>query len=96
MSGRGGQVRGCGVHNGRGGSGSRGHDRGSGNYNTTLNKNKGLCSALGNNVFDYGQRGAAEQMQMTWEKIVHHAGNIYGQYIRNELHKKMKVFIPKS
>ena len=51
---------------GRDGRGSRGCGRGSSHYTPTLNKNKGLCSALGNNFFDYGQTGAAYQKQMTW------------------------------
>ena len=83
-----------GVCGGRGGRGSRGRNRGSGQYTATLNKNKGLCSALGNNVFNYGQEGAVDQMWTTWEKIVHHAGTIYGHNIRSEMQNKMKVFIP--
>ena len=95
MSGRGGQGIG---HSGRGGcvgSRYRGCSRGSFNYTNTLNKNKGLCSALGNNVFDYGQKGAAHQMRTTWENIVHHARTIYGHDIRNKLNKKTKVSISK-
>jgi hypothetical protein len=30
----------------------------------------GLCAALGNNVFDYGHRAAADQMRTSWEKLV--------------------------
>jgi hypothetical protein len=26
----------------------------------------GLCAALGNNVFDYGHRAAADQMRTSW------------------------------
>ena len=44
---------------------------------------------------DYGQKGAGDQMQTTWENIVHNVGTIYGHYIRNEIQNKMKVFIPK-
>ena len=55
MSGRGGQGGGRGV---RGGFGSRGRSRGSGKYTPTLNQNKGLCSAIGNDVFNYGQKQA--------------------------------------
>jgi hypothetical protein len=53
-----------------------------------LAKHKGLCAALGIHVFDYGQKGAADQMRTTWEKIVHHVGTIYG-----ELQKKKTVII---
>ena len=63
------------VVQGRGRVGSGGHGgrafrlrgRGSGHYTATININKGLFSALGNNVFDYGQKGAADQMRTTWE-----------------------------
>ena len=63
MSGIGLQGRGRGVRVGRG---SRGRGRCRGHYTATLNKNKGLCSALGNNVFDYGQKGATDQMRTNW------------------------------
>ena len=65
MGGRGGQGRGQIGRDGHGRCGSRGRGRGSGHYTTTLNKNKGLYSALGNTAFDYGQRGAADQMRTT-------------------------------
>jgi hypothetical protein len=82
---------------GRGrGRGGRGRGRGS-SYSGTgaaaAAKHKGLCSALGNHVFDYGQKAAADQMRTTWEKIVHHAGTIYGHDISNELLNKKTVVI---
>ena len=58
-------------------------------------KKKGSCSALGNHVFGYGQKGAEYQMHMTGENIVHHVGTIYGHDISNELQEKTKVSIPK-
>jgi hypothetical protein len=58
-----------------------------------LAKHKGLCAALGIHVFDYGQKGAADQMRTTWEKIVHHVGTIYGHDISNELQNKKTVII---
>ncbi len=69
-----------GGNKGRGrGRGGRGQGRGN-NYSGTgaaaAAKHTGLCSALGNYVFDYGQKAAADQMRTTWEKIVHHAGTI--------------------
>jgi hypothetical protein len=85
MSGRG-RVRGG---RGRGGRGrGRGH-----NYSGTgaaTAKHRGLYSALGSHVFDYGQKAAADQMRTTWEKIFHHMGTIYGHDISNEqlLNKK--------
>ena len=80
MSGTGGQGR---DRSGCGGRGPRGRGRGSIHYTPTLNKNICLCSALGNNVYDYGQKLAADQMRMNWEKIVHHAGTIYRHDIIN-------------
>jgi hypothetical protein len=73
---------GCGRVRGRGSS-----------YSGTVTKHKGLCSSLGIHVFDYGQKGAADQMRTTWEKIVHHVGTIYGHDISNELQNKKTVII---
>ena len=82
---------------GRGGRGRGGRGRGRGNSysgtGVTTTKHKGLCSALGIHVFDYGQKAAADQMRTTWEKIVHHAGTIYGHDISNELLNKKTVLI---
>ncbi len=94
MSGRSGRPgsSGCsksGTSNGRGG-------RGRGNYYSGLDKvvkHKGLCAALGSHVFDYAQKGAADQMRTTWEKIVHHVGTIYVHDISNELLHQKTVFI---
>ena len=98
MSGRGGrQGRGGGrggrstTHNGRGGRGRGTYYSGTG----AVVKHKGLCAALNNHVFDYGQKGAADQMRTTWEKIVHHVGTIYGHDISNELQNKRTVIITK-
>ena len=87
MSDIGGQVR------GRVGRGFRDRDRGSGHYTLKLNK-KGLCSALRNNVFDYGQKGAAYQMQTTWENIFHYVSTIYGHDISNGMKNKTKDSTP--
>jgi hypothetical protein len=38
----------------------------------------GLCAALGNNVFDYGHRAAADQMSTLWDKLVQFMGTNYG------------------
>ena len=95
MSGRarGRNNRGGRDNNNRGGRG-RGRGRGS-NYSSAsaVTKHKGLCAALGNHVFDYGQKGAADQMRTSWEKIVHHVGTIYGHDISNELQNKKTVII---
>jgi hypothetical protein len=46
-------------------------------------------------VFDYGSKGAADQMRNTWEKITHPVGMIYGHDISNELQNKTLVTITK-
>jgi hypothetical protein len=97
MSGRA-AGRGQGNRGGRDGN-NRGRSRGRGrgnNYSGTssaTSKHIGLCSALGNHVFDYGQKGAAGQMRTTWEKIVHHVGTIYWHAISNELQNRKPVTI---
>ncbi len=101
MSGRGGRQgrgnRGGRDGNSRGGCARGGRGRGNSYSGSSgaLIKHKGLCAALGNYVFDYGQKGAADQMRTTWEKIVHHVGTIYGHDISNELQNKKRVIITK-
>jgi hypothetical protein len=89
MSGRGGR----GYRGGRGNSGRGGHGRGRGqNYTGTGSvAKKGLCITLGNNVFDYGQKAAADQMRTTWEKLVQHVDASYGQDITDKLQNKKTV-----
>ena len=97
MSGRGGRGRGHrGNRDGNRGGRGRGRGKGRGNSytsNVTTIKHKGLFAALGSHVFDYGQKGAADNMRMTWEKIVHHAGTIYGHNISNELQNRKTITI---
>ena len=93
MSGKGKQGRGCGDHRARGGRViRRGNIYSSHIYNLN-NKNKGFYSALGHRVFNYGQKGAADQMRMTWEKIFKHVGTIYGRIIRYASQNKKRVNI---
>ena len=63
MSGRGGRgnARGGRGGGGRGGRGGGGRGRGHGYHGASTAK-RGLCSGLGTNVFDYGSKGAADQM----------------------------------
>jgi hypothetical protein len=56
---------------------------------------KDLCTNLGTNVFDYGQKSAADQMQTSWENLVQYAGTNYGQDIINELQNKITVILVK-
>jgi hypothetical protein len=89
MSGRGGR------NNGRAGRSGNGRGRGRGqNYTgTTTSTKKGLCDALGANVFDYGQKAAADQMRTTWEKIITYVRTTYAQDICSELQNKSTVIL---
>jgi hypothetical protein len=86
--GRGGSRGGCG-----GERGGRGHGRGQNYTGARTAAKSGLCAALGNNVFDYGHRAAADQMRTSWEKLVQFVGTNYGQDISNELQNKIPVIL---
>jgi ribosomal protein L15 len=88
--------RGGGRNNGRGGRGHGGRGgRGRGkNYTGSANTTKkGMCANLGTNVFDYGQKSAADLMRTSWEKLVKYVITNYGQDISNELQNKIYVDI---
>jgi hypothetical protein len=71
-----------GMKNGRIGCGHGGrHGRGRGqNYTGSANTTKkGMCVNLGTNVFDYGQKSAADLMRTSWENLVQHVDTNYGQ-----------------
>ena len=89
MSGRGGRS----GHNSRSGRGRGGRGQ---NYSGagTGGRKKGLCSALGKNVFDYGQKASADQMRNSWEKLVQYVGTRYGHDISNELQNEIAVVLP--
>ena len=91
MSGRGGRNNG---HGGRRGRGGRNRGRGSNYVSASSLQKKGMCTALSNNVFDYGQKGSADQMRTSWEKLVQHVGANLGQDICNELQNRATVTIP--
>jgi hypothetical protein len=89
---------GGGRNNSRGGRGHGGYGGRccgqSQNYNGSANTtNKGMCANLGTNVFDYGQKSAADIMRTSWEKLVQYVSTNYGQDISNELQKKISVDI---
>ena len=92
MSGRGGRSSGRG---GRGNNDRGGRGRGRGQNYTGASKasKSGLCTTLGNNVFDYGHKAAADQMRTSWEKLVQYVGTNYGQDISNELQNKVTVIL---
>jgi hypothetical protein len=78
---------------GRGGRGGRSRGRGQ-NYTGSVNAaRKGLCANLGNNVFEYGQKFATDQMRTSWEKLAQYVGTNYGQDISNELQNKITVIL---
>jgi hypothetical protein len=86
MSGRGGRGRTT-----PGGGRGRGRGRGLNYTGTNQPAKKGLCTTLGTNIFDYGQKAAADQMRTSWEKLVQYVGTNYGQDISKELFNKTTV-----
>ena len=92
MSGRG---HGRGRGGGRQSHQARGQGPGGSQNSRTDNKNqKELCVAIGNHVFDYHKKkGAADQLTDTWDKLVDHAGSLYGENVRNELFNKAHVVL---
>ena len=89
MTGRAGRGRVGRGHAGRG----RARGRGQNYTGTGSSTKKGLNDSLGGNVFDYGQKAAADQMRTSWEKITEYVGTTYGQDISNELQNKITVVI---
>jgi ribosomal protein L15 len=94
MSSRGGRNNGRGGR-GRGSANRGGRGQGQGqNYTGSANAAKrGICTNLGTNVFDYGQKSAADQIRTSWEKIVQYVGTNYQQDINNELQNKVWVVL---
>jgi ribosomal protein L15 len=91
-------MSGRGRSSGRGGRGNsshggRGRGRGQNYAGAAIALKRGLCTTLGTNVFDYGQKSAADQMRTSWEKLVQYVGTNYGQDISNELQNKITVTI---
>ena len=76
-----------------GSQGGRGKGRESSYSSQGNTAKKGLCSALGKYMFDYGHKTAADEMRTTWEKIIQYISTIYGQNISNKLYHK-KIILP--
>ena len=92
MSGRAGRYTGRGRRsNAARGEGGRGREC---KHIYTGASGTGLCAALGDHVFDYGQKYAVILMRITWEKLLKYVGATYGQDISNELHSRSIVVIP--
>ena len=70
-----------------------GRGRGHNYSGTNSASKKDFCTDIGNNVFYYGHKAAADHMRTSWEKLVQHIGTKYGQNISNDLDKKIKVNI---
>jgi hypothetical protein len=49
---------------------------------------------LGNNVFDFGTRGAADQVKTSYKALTQHLGTMYGPDIANELENRRILTIP--
>jgi hypothetical protein len=52
-----------------------------------------MCTNIGTNVFDYGQKSAADQICTSWGKLVQFVRTNYGQDIINELQKNSTVIL---
>jgi hypothetical protein len=52
-----------------------------------------MCTNLGTNVFDYGEKSTADQMCTSWEKLAQYLRTNYGQDISNELQNKITVIL---
>jgi hypothetical protein len=48
-------------------------------------KKRGMCAVLGSYVFDHGDKGAADQVKITWEKLTNRVAALYGTNIGTEL-----------
>ena len=93
MSGRGGRSGRGGGRNSRRGRGRGGRGQNYSGAGTGGGK-QGLCSALGKNVFDNGQKASADQMRTSWEELVQYGGTSYGHDISNKLQNKIAVVLP--
>ena len=49
---------------------------------------------MGGHVFDYGQKGSADQMRTSYEKLVQYVGTSMGTDILNELRNKVTAVVP--
>ncbi len=91
MSGRGAGGRGGRGRGGRGGQSGRG--RGNSYSGSSSTRQLGLRKELGSNAFDYGSKGAADQMRQSWEKLCQCVGTDVSEDIANELRNETRVVI---
>jgi hypothetical protein len=50
-----------------------------------------MCAALGSYMFDHGDKGAADQVKISWEKLTNHIATLYGTDIGTELATNTKI-----
>jgi hypothetical protein len=90
--GRGSNGAGRGDNNNNNKPGGRG---GRGNYRYRSSSAKtGLCKELENNIFDLGERSAADLMRTTQIKIAQYVGAHYSGDIMAELQTKTEFVVP--
>jgi hypothetical protein len=75
----------------------RGYGRGtnsSGNKSPSTPGTKRACEALGENIFEHGQKGSTDQMQKTYNAIIKYVGNTCGTNMSTELLNRTRFVIP--
>jgi hypothetical protein len=73
----------------------RGYGRGNQSPSTPGTKRaKGACDALGDNIFEHGQKGSTDQMQNTYKAIIKYVGNAFGTNMSTELRNRIRFVIP--
>ncbi len=100
-------TKGCGGKGGSGGAkgrgtggkgsgnGSRGGSRSQATRPSATARPKGDCAALGEHVFDYNVRGAADLFRTSLRKLVIHAAGLYGNDISIEIENRSTVVLTK-
>jgi hypothetical protein len=79
----------------RGPGRGRGDNRTAGYKSTAVPKILGMTKELGPHVFDHGDKGAADQVKITWEKLTNHVSTLYGTDIGTKLATNTRIHIPK-
>ena len=90
-----GSAKGRGNGNKGGGTGSKGGSRPQAARPLATAKPKGDCAALGEHVFDYNVRGAADLFRTSLRKLVIHASGLYGNNNSIEIENRATVVLTK-
>jgi hypothetical protein len=80
---------------GRGSGRGWGDNRAASYKHTATPKILGMTKELGPHVFDHGDKGAADQVRISWEKLTNYASTLYGTGIGTELATCTRFHIPK-